>query len=186
MIHGYLYRQLSICHLYNQIVRKDEFKFSKSIEIDTAIDFGHGRIETRKCHVISDFNFIDNSDNKWNKLNQIVKIESLREFKNSDEKAEKATLYYISNLEDKPVDYQRNIRSHWGVENKLYWTLDVAFSEDASRKRNNNATQNYSILLKITLNLFKNEKSVKQGIAGKRLKAAWDESYLLKIVNSKI
>ncbi len=48
-------------------------------------------------------------------------------------------------LEDKPVNYQRNIRSHWGVENKLHWTLDVTFCEDASRKRNNNAAQNYSI-----------------------------------------
>jgi predicted transposase YbfD/YdcC len=45
-----------------------------------------------------------------------------------------------------------------GVENKLHWTLDVAFSEDASRKRMGNAAQNYSILLKIALNLFKNKK----------------------------
>jgi predicted transposase YbfD/YdcC len=45
-----------------------------------------------------------------------------------------------------------------GVENKLNWTLDVAFSEDASRKRMGNAAQNYSILLKIALNLFKNKE----------------------------
>jgi len=50
---------------------KDEFKFSESIEIDT--DIGHGRIETRKCSVISEFKFIENSDNKWNSLKQIVK-----------------------------------------------------------------------------------------------------------------
>jgi predicted transposase YbfD/YdcC len=34
---------------------KDEFKFSKNIEIDTNIDIGQGRIETRKCSIISDF-----------------------------------------------------------------------------------------------------------------------------------
>lgn len=39
---------------------------------------------------------------------------------------------------------------------KLHWVLDVAFSEDASRKRNENGAQNYSIVLKIALNLFKN------------------------------
>lgn len=165
---------------------KDEFRFSKNIETDINIDYGHGRIETRKCSVISEFKFIDNSNNKWNKLNQVIKIESLREFKNSDKLSEKATRYYISSLTDKSVNYQNNIRSHWGVENKLHWTLDVAFSEDASRKRNNNAAQNYSILLKIALNLLKNEKSEKQGIAGKRLKAGWNEAYLLKVLNVKV
>ena len=165
---------------------KDEFRFSKDIEISTDIDFGHGRIETRKCSVISEFQFIENINNKWNNLNQIIKIESIREFKNSDREVEKATRYYISSLHDSSVNYQHNIRSHWGVENKLHWTLDVAFSEDASRKRNKNAAQNYSILLKIALNLLKNEKSEKQGIAGKRLKAGWNERYLLKVLNIKV
>ena len=165
---------------------KDEFRFSKDIEINTDTDCGHGRIETRKCTVISEFQFIENADNKWNNLNQIIKIESKREFKNSDKAAETATRYYISDLQGTAEEYQKNIRSHWGVENKLHWTLDVAFSEDASRKRNKNAAQNYSILLKIALNLLKNEKSEKQGIAGKRLKAGWNEEYLLKVLNIKV
>ena len=165
---------------------KDEFRFGKNIKTDINIDYGHGRIETRKCSVISDFQFINNHDNKWNKLNQIIKIESLREFKNKENASEKATRYYISSLTDRAENYQKNIRSHWGVENKLHWTLDVAFSEDASRKRNNNAAQNYSILLKIALNLLKNEKSERQGIAGKRLKAGWNEEYLLKVLNIKV
>ncbi len=80
---------------------------------------------------------------------------------------------------------QTNI-AHKIIENKLHWTLDVAFSEDASRKRNNNAALNYSILLKIALNLLKNEKTEKQGITGKRLKAGWNESYLLKVLNIKV
>jgi predicted transposase YbfD/YdcC len=164
---------------------KDEFRFSRDIEIDTDVDFGHGRIETRICSVISDFQFIED-DSKWNKLQQIIKIESMREFKNSDKQSEKATRYYIASLVDTAANYQKNIRSHWGVENKLHWTLDVAFSEDASRKRNNNAAQNYSILLKIALNLLRNEKTEKQGIAGKRLKAGWNEDYLLKVLNIKV
>ncbi len=165
---------------------KDEFRFSKNIEVDTNIDIGHGRIETRKCSVISDFLFIENADNKWNSLNQIIKIDSLREFKNSSKPAEKATRYYISSLTNNAEQYQANIRSHWGVENKLHWTLDVCFSEDASRKRNGNSAQNYSILLKIALNLLKNEKTEKQGIMGKRLKAGWNEEYLLKVLNVKV
>jgi predicted transposase YbfD/YdcC len=164
----------------------DEFKFSKEIEVDTHIDIGHGRIETRKCSVISNFLFIQNQDQKWKNLNQVVKIESIREFKNSDKAAEKATRYYISSLENNANQYQKNIRSHWGIENKLHWTLDVAFSEDSSRKRNKNAAQNYSVLLKIALNILKNEKTEKQAIAGKRLKAGWNENYLLKVLGVKV
>ena len=165
---------------------KDEFKFAKEIEIDTNIDIGHGRIETRKCSVISNFLFIENIGQKWKNLNQVIKIESIREFKNSDKPIEKATRYYISSLENNANEYQKNIRSHWGIENKLHWILDVGFSEDSSRKRNKNAAQNYSVLLKIALNLIKNEKTEKQGIAGKRLKAGWNENYLLKVLSLKV
>ena len=84
---------------------------------------------------------------------------------------------------EQKLEFQKNIRSHWGFENKLHWTLDVGFSEDASRKRNKNAAQNYSVLLKIALNLLKTKK---QGIAGKRLKAGWNENYLLKVLNVKV
>ncbi|HET8827891.1 MAG TPA: ISAs1 family transposase, partial [Pelobium sp.] len=72
---------------------------------------------------------------------------------------------------------------HWSIENKLHWTLDVAFSEDQSRKRDGNAAQNFSVLLKIALNLLKNENSAKVGVKGKRLKAGWDNHYLEKLIN---
>jgi hypothetical protein len=36
------------------------------------------------------------------------------------------------------------------------------------------------------LNLLKNEKTEKQGVKGKRLKAAWDEDYLRKLLNLKV
>ncbi|MCK5815812.1 MAG: ISAs1 family transposase [Flavobacteriaceae bacterium] len=61
--------------------------------------------------------------------------------------------------------------SAWAVENKLHWTLDVGSSEDASRKRAGNVSQNYSVLLKIALNLLKNEKIEKQRVKGKGFKA---------------
>ena len=78
--------------------------------------------------------------------------------------------------------FEKQIRSHWGIENKLHWILDVAFGEDASRKRKDNAVQNFSILNKIALNLLKNEKTAKLGVKGKRLKAGWDNQYLLKVL----
>lgn len=164
---------------------KDEFRFSKQIATHTNENLDHGRIETRICSIISDFQFLnDNLD--WTALKSIVKIDSTREFKNSNKATEKATRYYISSLKNSAENFQSDIRSHWAIENKLHWTLDVGFSEDASRKRAGNAAQNYSIILKIALNLMKNEKTEKQGIQGKRLKAAWNNEYLLKILNVKV
>jgi len=164
---------------------EDEFKFSKQLEVSINEDFGHGRIETRTCSVITDFKFIENQK-EWKNLASIIRIESIREFKNSDKATEKATRYYISNLEDKASVFQTSIGFHWAIENKLHWTLDVAFGEDASRKRKDNAAQNYSVLLKIALNLLKNENTEKQGIKGKRLKAGWDNQYLLKVLKIKV
>ena len=164
---------------------EDEFRFSKNITTNTTENIDHGRIETRICSVIKDLSFL-NTQNDWVALKSVIKVESIREFKNSDKPIEKATRYYISSLESTAKDFQSNIRSHWAIENKLHWTLDVGFSEDASRKRAGNAAQNYSIVLKIALNLMKNEKTEKQGIQGKRLKAAWNNKYLLKILNVKV
>jgi len=164
---------------------KDEFHFSKNAMINETIDVGHGRVETRKCTVVSDFQFISD-DNKWRDLKSVIRVDSLREFKNSDKSPEKAVRYYISNRIDNAENFQKYIRSHWGIENKLHWTLDVAFSEDNSRKRNKNAAQNFSIILKIALNLLKNEKSAKQSIATKRMRAGWDETYLMKVLKIKV
>lgn len=165
--------------LYQDI--KDEFRFAKDLEVHTSEDIGHGRIETRKCSVITNFQHIENPD-KWQRLKCIVKIESQREFKNSDKPIEKATRYYISSLKSDAEYFQRAIRLHWAIENKLHWALDVSFSEDDSRKRTGNAAQNFAILSKIALNLLKNDKSVKIGVKGKRLKAAWSNKYLMKIL----
>lgn len=137
---------------------EDEFKFAKQLDISVNEGIGHGRIETRTCGVIADFKFIENQS-EWKNLASIIRVESIREFKNSDKSTEKARRYYISNLANNASIFQTSIRSYWAIENKLRWTLDVAFGEDASRKRKGNAAQNYSVLLKIALNLIKNEKT---------------------------
>jgi predicted transposase YbfD/YdcC len=162
--------------LYQDI--EDEFRFGQGIQTDTTEDLDHGRIETRKCSVITDFKFIENKS--------IIKVESIREFKHSDKPTENFTRYYISSLLSGAKDLQRAIRLHWGIENKLHWVLDVAFCEDASRKRIGNAAQNFSVLSKIALNLLKKDTSTKQGIKGKRLKAAYDHEYLIKILDMKV
>jgi hypothetical protein len=51
-----------------------------------------------------------------------------------------------------------------------------------SRKRTENAAQNFSLITKIALNILKNDNSSKLGIKGKRLKAGWSNSYLEKLL----
>lgn len=161
---------------------EDEFLFSKGATVFENLDFGHGRIETRKCSVINskDFDHVL-SHKEWKSMTSIIRIESERDFKNK-ELVENATRYYISSADKTPEEFLHIIRSHWGVENKLHWMLDVAFAEDFNRKRAGHASQNFSLINKIALTLLKKDKTKKVGVKSKRKGAAWDEDYLLTIL----
>jgi predicted transposase YbfD/YdcC len=110
-----------------------------------------------------------------------VKVESVRYFK-CNGREEKDTRLYITSLKPDAALINSAVRFHRSIENSLHWVLDVAFDEDNSRKRAGVAAQNYSILNRIALNLLKNEKTVKIGVRGKRLKAGWDHKYLSKLL----
>ncbi len=60
----------------------------------------------------------------------------------------------------------------------------MAFREDESRARVGASAENLVVLRHIAVNLLKQERSAKVGIKNKRLKAGWDEAYLLKILNA--
>ena len=92
------------------------------------------------------------------------------------------TRLYISSLQPVAKTIERAIRKHWAIENSLHWVLDMAFREDECRKRKDNEAENFAILRHITLNLLKQEKTYKRSIAGKRLRAGWDNDYLERIL----
>ena len=74
------------------------------------------------------------------------------------------------------------IRSHWGIENNLHWVLDYAFDEDDQRTRLGHSAANMAVLRHIALNLIKSDKITKIGVKNRRLKAGWDDDYLLQLV----
>ena len=77
-------------------------------------------------------------------------------------------------------------RSHWSIENKLHWVLDMAFREDESRARKDNSAENFNVLRQIALNILKSESTFKGSITDKQFKCLLDNDYLNKIVNNWI
>jgi len=146
----------------------------------TTVDGDHGRIETRKYTKVSDIDWLQGKEN-WKQLKNIIRLESKREV---DGKVSEETRYYISSMTDPVEQIAEAIRSHWRVENSLHWRLDVAFREDECRKRKGNASANFAIMRQIALNLLNQEKKiVKAGVKTKRLRAGWDNDYLLTVIN---
>ncbi len=159
---------------------KDSFRVIPPNDISEELDYGHGRIETRKCSIITDLSLVENSD-KWPGLISIVKIDRERYFKATGKK-ENESSFYISTLREAPkVNY--GVRRHWGIENKVHWVLDVAFNEDHSRKRAGYAAQNFSLINRIGLNLLKKDDA-KIGIKGKRKIAGWNNDYIFKLLKN--
>ena len=112
-----------------------------------------------------------------------MRIESERYHKVSG-KIEREIRYYITSLRPDAARLNAVIRQHWGIENKLHWVLDVGFAEDLDCKRAGHAAQNFSVLNRIALNLLKQDKTSKRGVHGKRLKAGWDNDYLLHLLGN--
>jgi hypothetical protein len=74
-------------------------------------------------------------------------------------------------------------RSHWGIENALHWTLDVAYNEEHCRARADNAAIVFNLMRHLSLNLLSQEKSSKGGIKSKRLRCALSFQYLEKVLH---
>jgi len=62
--------------------------------------------------------------------------------------------------------------------------LDVVFHEDDARVRVGHAAENFATVRRLANNLLQRERTVKRGVKTKRLKAALDERYLLKVLQT--
>jgi predicted transposase YbfD/YdcC len=139
----------------------------------------HAREETRYCVQLSQVQHQVDPAGEWQNLQSVGRVDVMRTV---NDKTKIELRYFISSLPNDAKLLAQSIRQHWGIENSLHWGLDVAFREDDSRIRKDNAPQNFAILRHIANSLLQQNKSVKTGIKNKRLKAGWDNEYLAKVL----
>jgi predicted transposase YbfD/YdcC len=149
--------------------------YSKSVEKN------RGRLEKREIWSTHEVNWLPQQED-WIDLNALICIKSTRNVKG---KETVELRYYIASGKTSAQEYGLGIRSHWGIENKVHWQLDVSYGEDKSKVRKDNGPENLSVLKRCTMNVLKADTVTKAGIKNKRAKAGWSKEYMMGLLNGK-
>ena len=138
---------------------------------------GHGRLETRDVWLLTDLSFLEDVS-AWCDLAAVARVRGTRELQGELAVHDR---YFLTSLTDaETLAYA--VRSHWGIENGLHWVLDVAFRDDESRARTDHAQANLVTLRHLVLNQLRQEKTLKASVKAKRMRAGWDDDYLLRVL----
>lgn len=136
---------------------------------------GHGRREERYVTVVYGPAGLPA---EWPDVAAVVQVDRIREAAGG---RSVTTHYYVTSLRGTAEQLGRLVRRHWSVENELHWVLDVAFREDASKTSAGHAGANLGLVRRVAASLI-GQDTAKGSVKAKRLTAAWDEDYLLKIL----
>lgn len=140
-----------------------------------------GRAEVRRCWTLP-FEEGFPEATRWKNLAQLVVFEAERTV--GGEVTCGRRMFITSRKAMTAKEALAAVRGHWQVENKLHWTLDVAFREDDCRVRAENAAENFAVVRHAALNLLRNVKGSKVGIKNRRLEAGWSEKFLMQVLAS--
>ncbi len=156
---------------------------SLTIGVHQTIDGGHGRIETRRhavCHDV-DWLFSDRrypGEPAFPGLAMVGMVESRTE---RDGKIEQERRYHLSSTKLDAETFARVVRSHWGIENRLHWMLDVVFHDDLARLRTGHGPANMAVVKHMALNLLKQAKPT-TSLKNRRKRAGWNNDYLEAVI----
>lgn len=139
---------------------------------------GHGRTEVRRCWAFDAVDRLYKAE-QWSALKSFAIVERERTVgtKTSCERR-----YYISSLPADATRIAHAVRSHWEVENRLHWCLDVKFNEDQSTVRTGFAANNLAIVRHIVMNLLRLNTSRKGSIKTKRMLAATSDAFRAELL----
>lgn len=140
----------------------------------------HGRQETREYVIAAVPKDLPGLE-PWSGLKSIGMVVRTRLV---DGKESGEVRYYLSSLEPKVRRFAEAVRSHWQIENRLHWSLDVTFSEDKSRIRQGDAAETTGLLRRLALSILQQDTSMKASLRVKRKAAGWDERVLERFLTS--
>lgn len=136
------------------------------------VDAGHGRIEVRRyAHLPITEQMVKAAG--WADARSVVRVERQRQI---GEKQTCETVYYISSHEPNAQFIAEAIRSHWEVENKAHWVLDVVYREDDCRIRRGDGAENIAIVRRLCMNLARLHPK-KDSMRGKLKSAGWNDDF---------
>lgn len=138
------------------------------------VEKGHGRIESRKYRVSDQIKWLAPRE-EWKDLRSIARVEHVREVglhKSVEHR------YYLTSLKAEAKEIAKAVRTHWEIENKVHWCLDVIFREDQSTVRVRAAARNFALLRRLAMNMLRKDTSSKKSLNMKRHVASWDPKYL--------
>lgn len=142
-------------------------------------DAGHGRIEVRRYRQLLLSEWITESIH-WKGIKTVIEVERERHVGGGGE-VQTEKHYYISTLSPDAERIGQAIRSHWEVENKAHWVLDVTFKEDDSRIRAEDGAENVAIIRRFALNLARLHPQ-KNSMRGKLKLAGWSDRFRSDII----
>ena len=141
------------------------------------VDGDHGRIETRTAMVSADLDWLQ-KDHLWPGLAAIGKVVRVRE---TAGQTTTETAYYLLSSPLSADRLNQVARSHWGIENRLHWRLDVVMNEDQARNRMDNGPHNLAVLRHMAINVMQKHPT-KGSLRGKIKRAGWDDAYLTSLL----
>ncbi len=142
----------------------------------------HGRIEIRRCTVFDRLECLDKPQ-QWKGLRCFAVLESERTVGNKTTHEQRM---YIGSLPPDAERIRQAIRSHWAVENRLPWVMDVSFNDDQMRARTKAAAHNLAVLKHITLKLIRLDPVKRIGSTKtRRIIAATSDQYRAELLGLK-
>ena len=137
------------------------------------VEKDHGRIEVRRYFAFGQLQCLADPQ-QWPGLTMFGVVQSERTLKGKTSLEERL---YIGSIPVQARKFAHAVRSHWEVENRLHWCLDVCLNDDQARARVKNTARNLATVRRMVLNILRLDKSRKGGIKTRRMLASTSDRY---------